>query len=794
MSKKFSLPQLGLLLLLSFLGAFFVDFCRGLNRWSVLDRSWSPDPLRILLLALLIFPCFFCFWALYSWLTRKTFDLDYGRSLGRDLLTYLPMLAFLPAPLMLRHYLTVDDLRARLVLLGVGVLLAVLYLKAVHIGRWHGERKAWGGAVAAWWSKLSLKKRAALLFAAAVLVTNAGSLRLSSAGVAFSGDEPHYLLITHSLLHDGDFNLKNNYAARDYDAFMPPGILPLEAHVHDLPEKNAAYSFHSPGVSFLMLPFYAAGEALGRRGLILLLRLGMSLLGAAFVLQLYLFARREFQREGPALGLWAVACLSSPVFFYSLHIYPEMPVAFLSLWLFRLARHGESFTAGKLLLAGAALASFVWFHAIKYPLLLVPLFLYLVWSLVRRHGVRWRLAWLLAGSGFIGGLYLFFQKSLYGSLSFSTVSWQGPMSGAESLSFIKQVLGGIPFRFRWETLAGYFLDQKDGLLLYAPVFFFAFLGMVVMARRKARDLLLLIGLAAPYILVQAFLTQRTGYAPQARPLVSAVWALAIPLGWFLAHNTKKLFSSLFALAAVLSLAAVGLLLLQPAALYQETTQGATERGGALFLGLSNLHFQLSDFLPSYLKTADGGWKPNFIWPGLLLLFLLVYALWPGQGRPFRFGAHVALATAGAGVLFFWLALYPRDVLRNPVRMSIPGAGRVGFFNLSRAARPSDPPGRFLLLQDGRAYNFYFASGRPLEALQFEVGSDRGDYALKLALFDHAFHRGRTRRDFRTITYNSPPAYPWKRSFLYRVSIDLQKRSAVSTGENPYRFELRPVVR
>ncbi|MBN2199221.1 MAG: hypothetical protein JW747_05155 [Candidatus Aminicenantes bacterium] len=794
MFKKFSALQMALVFLASLVSAFFVDFARNLDRWSVLDRSWTPDPLSILILAVLIFPCFLCGWAVYSWLARKTFTLDYGRSLGCDLLAYLPMLAFLLAPLLLRHYLTVDDLRDRLVLTGVGVLAAVLYLKAVLIRRWHKEHPAWGGAASAWWSNLSLRKKSALLFAAAVLVYSAGSVRLSTSGTTFSGDEPHYLLITHSLLHDGDFNLKNNYASRDYEAFMPAGGLPLVAHVHGLPEKDAAYSFHSPGVSFLLLPFYAAGESLGRQGLILLLRLGMSLLGAAFVLQLYLFALREFKKEGPALGLWALAGFTAPVFFYSVHVYPEMAIALLSLWLFRLARHGESFSTAKLALCGAAFAAFVWFHAIKYPLLLIPLFLYFSWVLLRRRGVGWRFVWVLAGAAVPGGLYLFFQKTLYGSLSFSTVSWQGPMSGAESLSFFNKILAGIPFRFRWETLAGYFLDQKDGLLLYAPVYVFAFLGMIVMARRRTRDLLLLAGLAGPYILVQAFLTQRTGYAPQARPLVSVVWALAIPVGWFLALNSKKFFSALFTAAAVLSLTAVVLLLLQPAALYQETTEGATERAGALFLSLSNLHFQITDFLPSYLKTAEAGWKPNVLWPVLLLVFMLTYALWPGKNLSLRFGAHVALAASGAALLFFWLAFYPRAVLLNPVRMTLPETGRVGFFGLSRAARPADPPGRFLLLQDDRSYDFYFASGRPLDALRIEVGSDKGDYALQLALFDHTFYRGRTRREFQTVTYNFPPSYRWKNAHLYRVSIDLRKRSDVSTGEHPYRFGLRAAAR
>ena len=35
-----------------------------------------------------------------------------------------------------------------------------------------------------------------------------------------TGDEPHYLLITHSLWHDQDTNLYNNYRDCDYEAFF----------------------------------------------------------------------------------------------------------------------------------------------------------------------------------------------------------------------------------------------------------------------------------------------------------------------------------------------------------------------------------------------------------------------------------------------------------------------------------------------------------------------------------------------------------------------------------------------
>ncbi len=181
-----------------------------------------------------------------------------------------------------------------------------------------------------------------------------------------------------------------------------------------------------------------------------------------------------------------------------------------------------------------------------------------------------------------------------------------------------------------------------------------------------------------YILVQAFLTQRTGYAPQARPLTSVIWALAIPLGYFLSVNSKKIFSALAVVGGALSLAAVVLLLLNPLALYQETTEGAVERSGLFFNKLSNLHFSLGDYLPSYLKVKDANWPPNVVWPLLLALFMIVYLLWPKKDFKPKLGLHIALSTAGAVLFFLWLVLFPRVVLTNPLRLATFQGERIGW--------------------------------------------------------------------------------------------------------------------
>jgi hypothetical protein len=57
------------------------------------------------------------------------------------------------------------------------------------------------------------------MFIAAFLVYNACTLILVVQGITFSGDEPNYLLMSHSLLRDKDIDPANNFANKDYFHF-----------------------------------------------------------------------------------------------------------------------------------------------------------------------------------------------------------------------------------------------------------------------------------------------------------------------------------------------------------------------------------------------------------------------------------------------------------------------------------------------------------------------------------------------------------------------------------------------
>jgi hypothetical protein len=255
------------------------------------------------------------------------------------------------------------DFRVRMSHLGWGVLAAVLFLKAVQwltIPGWNGPSKLFCP-----FSRLCPRKKLILLFVLALLAFNAGSLILTQDDITFAGDEPHYLLITHSLLKDGDFDLKNNYASQDYKTYMdtPGGIAP-----HTAPGTEGRLSFHSPGISILLFPFYGLGSLLGGKWLILFIRFGMSLFAALLGLQVYLYVLEAWRKEKAALWIWFLSSFTAPVLFYGLHVYGELVVALIGFTVFRFFKFRKSFKVWELAALGSVLACMIWFHERPDPL------------------------------------------------------------------------------------------------------------------------------------------------------------------------------------------------------------------------------------------------------------------------------------------------------------------------------------------------------------------------------------------------------------------------------------------
>jgi hypothetical protein len=270
--------------------------------------------------------------------------------------------------------------------------------------------------------------------------------------------------------------------------------------------------------------------------------------------------------------------------------------------------------------------------------------------------------------------------------------------------------------------------------------------------------------------------------------VAVIWGLIIWLGYFLENNRKTIFSRFSNFAAALSLVIVFLLLKSPLNLYQETTRGQTERGGGLFFTLSNLHFHLTNFLPSYIKSGEGDWLPNIIWPAVVALLIGAYVISKKRPSALRPSTRILWVCAGLGVFFIWLVLYPRLVLRQSIHTGFGPGKRVTFYSLSRSARMIEP-GKFRLREDGRSYRFYLTTEQPIEELRLSLGSRQGVYDFSVSLFDEVLLRGRTVGEIQEFKYPGLPRYKLGKESFYTFILELGKDVRVRADQNPYVFNI-----
>ena len=790
MKRKSRSPLVALFFILSLGLALFLDIYIQSFRYTILDHSYKPG-LMMILFWVMAFGLVFLLWSLLTRWEASYFGADPAFWSHRGATVLLPLVVLILSPWLLRFYTTGGDLRVRLRLLAVFAVATALFLKLSGFARFLVKRGSVFDRTVLRFSARSPRRRILILFLVSFLVYQAAALLLVSRGTSFSGDEPYYLLTAHSLLRDGDINVANNYAQHDYFHFYSKKDHPrLKLGIYGRQGKkgkDSIYPINLPGISILTLPFYWLSQFVSGKWLTFILKGSLSFWASLLGLQVYLYARERWERERLSLGLWALYAFSSPVLFYAVHLYPEVPIAFFAFYVFRKVSGRTPLSTVGMILCGSLLGLFPWF-GLKYSFLFYPLLLVSMYFLLKEQKARLK-ALVFAVPPLVSMvLFYIFVYSLYGTFSPIAV-YEGVMSPERAEAF-KQLVLGIPFRSRVDAFLDYFLDQRDGLLLYSPLYFFGLLGLVELYRRKKSDFwsLLLIGL--PFLLNYALFTHRQGAAPQGRVLAPLSWILIITVGYFIVHNRRKAFSFFFGAAAGASFLIAGILLANPSFLYQPTTHEVTSRPGELFVYLSNLHFFLPPYLPSFIKVDNTRYLPNYVWLAGIIAFLGAY-LFSKKERPLGRAVPSVFAYGVLAATFFLWVLFPRSPLYPVKTVEYSPQSALGFytFPMGKGVITKESGDFYLHLE--KPYRFLFGSRKKLARVKLRFGSNKGEYDLEMRQFDLPLWRGKTNGEVKEIDFEPAAAYEFKQLFLYEVDLRLSHRSDESMLLEPFLFQVIP---
>jgi len=133
------------------------------------------------------------------------------------------------------------------------------------------------------------------------------------------GDEPYYLLVTESIVRDGDLDLANQYRNL---ATSEAGRTDLGPQTGDPTGPDGQqYSRHEPFLPLLMAPGYAIGGLYGALATI-------ALFGVLLVRSTMRWLEDEGISDAAARAVFPLFAFGPPVLFYATRIWPEVPAAF----------------------------------------------------------------------------------------------------------------------------------------------------------------------------------------------------------------------------------------------------------------------------------------------------------------------------------------------------------------------------------------------------------------------------------------------------------------------------------
>lgn len=321
-----------------------------------------------------------------------------------------------------------------------------------------------------------------------------------------NGDEPHYLITAHSIYHDHDVSLVNNYHNKDYYSFYNRA----ELGRHLMQYKDRLILHHTMlGVPILIMPAYALGGLVG-------VRIFLNLLMATAIVHLYR-ASHVYASKTTSFICVLLLGITYPILIYSHQIYPEaiafVLVAFL---LAQILAPSDSHVQVQTLAIGCALGIMPHLNYKMVPLS-VGLYAFFLWK--QRKHIAHALQWSMGPILLFTFLFFFWFYVLFGELSPDILNhlFARGFPDAEEHSLLQGTLGLL-------------FDQKFGLFFNAPLYLLAFFGLWTLWRTpltRSDAFFITITYASYHILHASYVNWSSGGSPTPRYLVPILPILVI---------------------------------------------------------------------------------------------------------------------------------------------------------------------------------------------------------------------------------------------------------------------------
>jgi len=309
-------------------------------------------------------------------------------------------------------------------------------------------------------------RRAAVLWLVLFAAYAAGTGLHASPGEDLSAPEAHVLLLTRSIVDDGDLDLSDEYGAAAWRPFYGRQLIPLTG-----PRERGQLEQIAAGFPLLIAPAYALG---GRTAV----ELWLAALAALGYVAAAAIARRLVPEPWATSGVLAVG-LSPPAVISATTIAPDAVAGSVIAGAAALALAARERPLARLTAwAGALLATLPWL-AVKFlpPGIVVAAGVFR-WPRRRSRGLAGLVGLEIAL--FSAVLYISINDRLYGGLTpYAVLPADESATGAHGL---------IAHLERWPRLLWLWVGPPQGLLLWAPVCALAFVALWLLARSRRERL------------------------------------------------------------------------------------------------------------------------------------------------------------------------------------------------------------------------------------------------------------------------------------------------------------------